>query len=104
MKPGLHQQISQTRRHLGQLRTLAADSDASPRTKHDANSEAARQQRNLGILSDSVRTGEEVASGIEAMLEKLQTMPSQSAELTLAIRDLETAGFRLRQHLGARTE
>jgi hypothetical protein len=38
------------------------------------------------------------------MIGKLSSCPARSAELMLAIRDLETAGFRLRQHLGTKPD
>jgi hypothetical protein len=101
---GLHQQLAAKRRDIAGLRATANDADASPEASHYAFECLPRQERELAGLCNSAFTGELVAEEISKAIAKLHASPVKSAELQLSIRDLETAGFRLRQHLGTAPE
>ncbi len=101
---GLHQQIEAKRREIAGSRATLDDQDASPQSSHDAFERMPRLERELDELCTSAHTGENAATQVDEMIGKLSLSPSKSAELVLAIRDLETAGFRLRQHLGPKPD
>jgi hypothetical protein len=104
MHKGLHEQIGQQREPLKRNRAVAADPDASPQAQHNAEFSIGSLERTLDPLCRSAHTGENAAAQLDEIHAKLSAMPSGSAELTLAIRDLETASFRLRRHLGAKPD
>ncbi len=101
---GLHQRIAFKRVEIAGSRATANDADASPQASHDAFERLPRLERELADLCNSAFTGELVAEEISKGIAKLHASPVKSAELQLSIRDLETAGFRLRQHLGTEPE
>ncbi len=101
---GLHQQIAAKRSDISGDRAKANDPEASAGESHDALERLPRLERQLADLSTSSHIGENAAAQTEEMIGKLRESPVITAELQLAIRDLETAGFRLRQHLGAKPD
>lgn len=100
MSNGLHQQVTAKRAELMKARATANDPDASAQESHEAFEKLPRLQRELEALCQSAHVGEHAAAVNETLIGKLNASPVKSAELQLSIRDLETAGFRLRQHLG----
>jgi hypothetical protein len=101
---GLHQRIAFKRAEIEGSRATANDADASPAASHDAFERLPRLERELTDLCNSAFTGELAAEDIGKWIAKLHGCPVKSAEMMLCIRDLETAGFRLRQHLGTEPE
>ena len=101
---GLHQRIASKRAEIASCRATLADADASPQASHDAFERLPRFERELEELCQSAHAGEHAAAVMGALIGKLNASPVKSAELQLSIRDLETAGFRLRQHLGTEPE
>ncbi len=101
---GLHQRIASKLAEIASCRATLADADASPEASHDAFERVPRFVRELEELCQSAHTGENAAAVMGALIGKLHASSVKSAEMMLCIRDLETAGFRLRQHLGTEPE
>ncbi len=97
---GLHQQIEAKRREITANEATFGDPDASAEATHDAFEKRQRLNRELDSLSFAAHAAENAATWNAEMITKLNASPVKTAELMLAIRDFETAGFRLRQHLG----
>lgn len=97
---GIHHRIAYKKAEILGSRSTANDPDASAQASHDAFEKLPRLEKELQDLLVSEGLGEGSATGIGQMIEALNQSPVKSAELQLCIRDLETAGFRLRQHLG----
>jgi hypothetical protein len=104
MNAGIHQRIAFKRAEISGSRATANDAEASAAESHDAFERLPRLERELEDLCQSAHTGENAAEQTDEMIGKLSSCPARSAELMLAIRDLETAGFRLRQHLGTKPD
>lgn len=101
---GIHQRISFKLAEIAGADGTLQDADASPAASHEAFERLPRLKTELEELCHSAHVGASVAFDIEQGIAKLNGSPVKSAELQLAIRDLETAGFRLRQHLGPAPE
>lgn len=97
---GIHQRVADKLAEILGSRSTANDPDASAQASHDALERLPRLQRELEDLSRTAFIGEGVADKIDHAIARLQESNVKTAELQLAIRELETAGFRLRQHLG----
>ena len=101
---GIHQRIESKLTEIASANaTLQAD-DATPAESHDAFERLPRLKKELQELCAAGHVASVVAFDTARAIEKLNASPVKSAELQLAIRDLETAGFRLRQHLGPAPE
>lgn len=101
---GLHQQIEAKRKEIAASEATAADENASPAASHDAFEKLPQLRRQLDSLCFAAHDGENAASLTAELIAKLAESPVKTAELMLAIRDFETAGFRLRQHLGQKPD
>jgi len=97
---GLHQEIAELRTGIAREWVTARSIHSDPRDAHEAEARAIEYQRKLEIACQAAHLGEAQAEKIEDAAARLRESGRGSAELTLAIRDLESAGFRLRQHLG----
>jgi hypothetical protein len=102
--PGIHQTIADRRASIAGKRATLADPEASPSALNDAGQRLPRLERELGELCTAAHTGENASSWFGEMITKLTGSPVQSEDLTLAIRHLEDAGFRLRRHLGEKPD
>lgn len=101
---GLHQRIAYKRAEIESARATSNDPAASAQASHDAFEKLPRLDKELQDLFVSEGIGEGVATAIEQMIGALNKSPVKSAEMQLAVRDFETAGFRLRQHLGTKPD
>lgn len=101
---GIHQRVAFKLAEILGSRSTANDPDASAQASHDAFERLPRLERELEDLSRTARIGEGVVDEIDQSIARLNESPVKSAELQLCIRELEVAGFRLRQHLGTGVE
>jgi hypothetical protein len=99
---GLHQEIAELRQWIASEWVTARSIHSDPRDAHEAEARAKEHERKLGIACQAAHVGEAQAAKIEDAAARLRESGRRSEALTLAIMDLETAGFRLRQHLGAK--
>lgn len=97
---GLHQEIADLRQWIAQEWVTAKSIHADPRDAHEAEFRAKEHERKLGIACAAAHLSEAQFEKLAEVEARLRESQRTSPELTLAIRDLETAGFRLRQHLG----
>ena len=100
MSKGLHQEIAEFRTGIARDWVTAKSIHADPRDAHEAEVRVQHYQRKLEVACRAAHVGEAQAENIAEVIGKLKESDRRSDELTLAIRDLESAGFRLRQHLG----
>jgi hypothetical protein len=97
---GLHQEIAELREWIAREWVTARSIHSDPRDAHEAEARAKEHERKLAIACEAAHLGEAQFARLAEAEQKLRQSPRNSPELTLAIRDLETAAFRLRQHLG----
>lgn len=97
---GLDEQLEAKRRHWVAERAAASAADAEPREAHEARERAERLAVEIAELGMECHLGEAAHGEMAKALARLEDLPTHGRELALAKTYLETAIWRLRNHLG----
>ncbi len=98
--PGLLRAVKQLREQAQWNREKAKATTTDPRIAHEADMAAAEDEKRANKAEAQARSNVALVNNIELLVHDLRTSSLQSAERTLAMRDLENASMRLRRELG----
>lgn len=101
---GLYQLIERLKGQAAWNRRKAAETMTDPRTAHECETTAARDEVKAAELAKHAQGNVELIQNIESLIHYIQQSPHQSADRTITKRHLEDASMRLRRELGDETE